>query len=361
MQSLDYPFATPPEPGQTRQVATGVHWLRMPIDSPLDHINLYLLEAPHGWWIIDTGVHSPQVREHWRRLIGSWRKPLLGIIVTHMHPDHVGQAGWLTREYQVPLYMTRGEYLQAWALGAALSSDDLAATTHQYYRRAGMADRQIEAIHQRARKIGDWWAPLPCAYRRLQEGDRLRIGTRSWQIRIGQGHSLEHACLYCEQDKMLISGDQVLPKITPNVSLGPMEPEANPLALWLDSLRELLKLPADTLVLPAHNMPFRGLHERLNYLLQHHEACMGDLLEACRTPRTAMELVPRMFRRKLDLPQLSMALGECLAHLQLLLSRGHMERHLDEQGVFRYQAISARGLQQADGPQLERLDQPVRA
>ncbi len=217
----------------------------------------------------------------------------------------------------------------------------------------------VEQMKQNFRGFGSVCGKLPGAYRRLEEDDYLTIGGVRWRVIVGSGHSPEHACLYSAELNILISGDQVIPRITSNVSVSPMEPTANPLRAWLSSHEKFIQqLPADALVLPAHNTPFTGLHHRLRYLIQHHEDHLLALEEACQEPKTALELLPVLFKRKLDESQIGLALGECVAHLNYLTWRGQFQRQEDEDGRYRFlsvddtlaQRLHPGGIAQNDGP-----------
>ena len=177
---------------------------------------------------------------------------------------------------------------------------------------------------------------LPDSFHRLNDGDELRIGDHVWRVVVGSGHSPEHACLYCPELKLMISGDQVLPKITTNVSVWFEQPWANPLGLYLDSLRRFEPMAAETLVLPSHGRPFRGLHARLAGLRDHHDARLAETLDALAEPRSAAALVPLLFQRELDTHQLTFALGEALAHLHFLEADGRVRREVGEDGVHRF-------------------------
>jgi glyoxylase-like metal-dependent hydrolase (beta-lactamase superfamily II) len=360
MIELEYPYAAHPEPGTAVEVAPGVHWICMPMGTgSLNHINLYLLDDRDGWYVVDTGLPLESVRSQWHSLFGTVLRgrPVKGVICTHMHPDHTGQAGMLTDHFECPLLMSQLEYLHArlMAAGGPMQFGSWQGLTH--YRRAGVDAALLERMRQmweamtaaRETSMADTEASsagpprmglsLPPSYTRLRDGDVLDIGTNEWRVVVGAGHSPEHACLFSRKLGILISGDQVLPVITSNVSVQPTEPEANPLRQWLASHERFLALPADALVLPAHNLPFRGLRPRLNQLIHHHEDRMLACEEHCLEPRTAVELLPVLFKRELDQRQMMMALGEALAHLNLLIHRNRIERQLHEDGVYRYRSI----------------------
>lgn len=341
MTDLHYPFSTPPEPGDWLPVADGVYWLRMSLPMALDHINLYVLDDEDGWWIIDTGMGLDSTQEAWERLFADKMsaKPVKGIIVTHMHPDHVGQAGWLCDKWRAPLYMSFGEYYNARAF-STMTRDTLGWTTRQYYHQAGLTTEYLDQMRAKFRGFGSIVEPVPMAYNRLREGDVLHIGGREWQVMIGSGHSPEHVCLLNARDNLLFSGDQIIPRITSNISVMAVEPSANPLKDWFDSLARFQRdLPAETLVFPAHNTPFTGVQARLQYLVDHHEDHLQAVEEACLTPRKAVEMLPVLFSREIDSSQMSLALGEAVAHLNYLVTAGRLVRELDEQGVNVYTVV----------------------
>jgi glyoxylase-like metal-dependent hydrolase (beta-lactamase superfamily II) len=325
------------------EVAPGIRWLRMPLPMALDHINLYLLEDDDGWWIIDTGIGFGPTQELWQQIFDRelGGKPIKAVLCTHMHPDHVGQAGWICDKWRVPLYMTMGEYMSARTY-SKMTVDDLSWTSERYYRSAGMDADYFPAMKARFRGFGSVVEKMPGAYRRLEHSDYLTIGGVRWRVVVGSGHSPEHACLYSAALNVLISGDQVIPRITSNVSVSPGEPEGNPLRQWLASHQSFLEqLPADSLVLPAHNTPFFGLHDRLRFLVQHHEDHLLALEDACREPHSAYQLLPVLFKRELDEQQIDMALGECVAHLNYLTLRGQLQREEDAEGVYRYLSVDS--------------------
>lgn len=337
--SLDFPFPEAPAPGTCLPVAPGILWVRMPLPIALDHINLYLLEDDDGWAIVDTGMKGSSTQAHWEQIFatGLGGKPVTKVIVTHMHPDHVGQAGWLTERWKAPCYMTFGEYFAGRTFSSPVPQHDSWAM-EQHLIGTGMPRAYYEKVRKGAMDFSSLVEPLPRAYRRIREGQFLKIGKHRWQIMIGEGHSPEHACLYCAELGILLSGDQIIPNISSNVSVTSLEPEGNPLQCWLESLDRFRELPADTLVLPAHKLPFYGIHARINSLIQHHEKQMATLLEACATPQSALALLPVLFKAELDNSQMMMALGECLAHLRLMEERDWVTRTRDENGVYQYLA-----------------------
>lgn len=337
-----YLYDSVPEHGTTREIVPGVRWLQMPLPMALDHINLYLLEDSDGWWVIDTGMKVGPTQALWEKIFATELdgKPVKAVLSTHYHPDHIGMAGWLCEHWRVPFYMTQAEYLSGLSF-SRMGKDDYGWTAELHMRRSGYSEEQITQSKDSFGGFGSVIHPMPTAFRRLCDGDRLSINGSSWRVIVGRGHSPEHACLYNESLNILISGDQVIPRITSNISVMGSEPEANPLRDWLHSLDHLLEeLPADSLVLPAHNAPFTGLHRRLRYLIEHHEDHLLALEEACLDrSQTAVDLLPVLFKRKLDKHSLGLAVGECIAHLNYLMYRGQVERSLDDQGRYHYHSV----------------------
>ena len=325
-----------PASGSFCEVAADVYWLRMPLPFALDHINLYILEADEGLYVVDTGVQSERSKAIWQQVLGALGKPVAGVIATHMHPDHCGLVGWLCQTYKVPLYMSALEYYGAIAYFSPYPGADTSVEV-DYFVRAGLSQAEAQSFVSDHSKYVDSVAPIPLAYRRLQAGKSLRIGNRQWQILTYGGHSPEHVCLFDAEANLLIGGDQILPYISPNIGVYSREPEAQPLTEYLRSLEQLKQLPADTLVLPAHNQPYTGLHTRCDELAEHHQALLDRLLAHCKTPRSLMACLPVLYERKLSGQMLFFALAEGLAHLNHLLKTGLVTRQCDEQGVYRYQ------------------------
>ncbi|MEQ8859861.1 MAG: MBL fold metallo-hydrolase [Pseudomonadales bacterium] len=356
MSGLQYPYDAHPKPGTTVEVAPGVRWLTMPMGGSLNHINLYLLEDQHGWWVVDTGLPLADIGGLWHEIFANelGGRPVVGVICTHMHPDHVGQCTMITDHFRCPLYMTRAEYYQARAFSGSGPGHHASWIGRDFYVRAGMPGDYLEDLRQQWQQrasSGMSMPEMPSGYQRLEHGDVLTIGGQPWQVVVGSGHSPEHACLYSPSLKILLSGDQILPIITSNVSVHPTEPEANPLKDWMESHDRLLKLPGDLLVLPAHNLPFYGIRERLRALISHHEDRMLAIEEHCVEPALAKDLLPVLFSRELDPRQMMMALGEAIAHLHLLMHRNRIERTLGEDGHYHFLAID---------PDLDRRSHPER-
>ncbi|MGE5162163.1 MAG: MBL fold metallo-hydrolase [Betaproteobacteria bacterium] len=351
---LHYPWPDVPALGAWTTLRAGVHWVRMPLPFALDHINLWVLDDEvdgcPGYTVVDSGITSDVTKQAWEQLFGGpfGGLPMVRLLCTHFHPDHFGLAWWLTSggdqaRWKAPLWMSATEYAfgRFLSLGADQTTGDSAAN---HFARNGLTDPDALA-KVRARGSGHYPKLVPStppSFRRVQDGDEIAVGPaharRVFRAIVGFGHAPEHVSLFCEDDRLLISGDMVLPRISTNVSVFDLEPDGNPLPRYLHSLDRLLLLPADTLVLPSHGKPFTGLHARIAQQHAHHAERLAEVHAACATPQTAASIVPLLFKRALDLHQTTFALGEALAHLHALWHEGRVARRLDEGGVYRFEA-----------------------
>jgi len=349
-QKLHYPFGDElPAPGAALEVAPGVRWVRMPLPFALDHIHLWLLrdrdgDGREGWAIVDCGVADDATRTAWEQVFARHLDglPVLRVIVTHMHPDHIGNAAWLCERWNCRLWISATDWNAA-RIASQSTTGFGGEHAAAFFRMHGLVDPQAIA---KVRARGGYYASMvpevPRQFRRLMDGQVLRIGDHAWRCIAGYGHAPEHIALHCEALGVLVSGDMVLPRISTNVSVIDIEPEADPLPLYLASIERMRALPAGTLVLPSHGRPFTGLHERIAQLLRHHEERFADTLAACRArPCSAADLLPVLFRRALDLHQTTFAMGEAIAHLHALAGRGLLRARTDADGVRRFEATGA--------------------
>ena len=358
-QELDYPLKdTLPQPGATLELAPGVKWLRMALPFALDHINLWLLrdemEDPRrpgskiqGWSVVDCCVSRAESMAQWEALFASELEglPVLRVIVTHMHPDHIGLAAWICQRWTTPSHVCRLWVSATDHHAAMLASQSTTGfggeSAARFFASHGMTDEpSLESIRGRSAYYPNLVPEVPASYCRLMDGLEFSIGGRSWRCISGYGHAPEHIALYCGEAGILISGDMVLPRISTNVSVYDMEPESNALTLFLTSIDKFLPLPVDTLVLPSHGKPFRGLHVRIRQLHDHHRDRLEEVMQACSArPCSAADILPIMFKRKLDLHQTTFAMGEAVAHLHAPWYEGQLTRCLGEDGIYRFSAV----------------------
>jgi glyoxylase-like metal-dependent hydrolase (beta-lactamase superfamily II) len=326
--TIVFPNPVPPKPGESIEIRPGVFWARFPLPFRLDHVNVYLIEDGEGLALIDAGIDNPPSRAAWEALLAGPLKgrKLTRIIVTHFHPDHVGLAGWLCERFGLKLAMSETEYLIA--LNIRLDPQGLRSEPYRtFYRSHGLTDESTELLLGNGLQYLRMVSPPPRTFFRLIAEERLMIGERKFEVMAGAGHSPEQVMLYSAADNFILCGDQVLAKISPNVSVEAMDPEGDPLGAYLRSLATLKrKLPEDVLVLPGHNLPFIGLRARADELIAHHEARCMAILEACKEgPQTVAELVPVIFGRNIDDPhQLVFAFSEALAHVNILVRGGRL-------------------------------------
>jgi glyoxylase-like metal-dependent hydrolase (beta-lactamase superfamily II) len=308
------------------EVAPGVLRVTMPLPFALDHVHVWLLEDGDGWTLVDTGIRDRASRARWERLeselLGG--RPVQRILCTHHHPDHIGLAAWLAGRWGAEIWCSQGEWLVARI--ATLESPETAAEETAYYLRAGVPPAQVQRLEPQTHSYRQLVAPVPAGHRVIRDGESIAIGGTEWRVVVGRGHTPEHACLIAPERSLFLAGDQVLPQISPNVSVWAFDPEAEPLSEFLETLAALHRLPDDLLVLPSHGPPFRGLHRRLDELVLHHRERLDLALAACAEPRTAWEVMQALFPMKLDPHQTSFALGESLAHLRYLTTRGLLSR-----------------------------------
>lgn len=322
-------------------LAEGILWLRLALPFKLDHINLWLLDDGPSWTLVDTGYGDARTTAVWDGLLaggGILGKPLGRILATHFHPDHLGQAGRLCRAFDLPLLMSRSEWLTGRMLQLDTSEEFVAAGLAQD-RRAGLDPDLVARRRDRGNAYRPGVTPVPASIEILEAGDEFAAGGTRWRVMIGRGHSPEMVTLYSAERRILIGADQLLPRITPVVGLWPTSPERDPLGSFVRSIEQYEALPEDVLVLPSHERPYRGLRPRLGQLRAHHRARLEETLALCRQPTTAATVMAELFPKELDLHQIGFALAETLAHLVALEREGRVVRRRDAQGVEHWQAV----------------------
>jgi glyoxylase-like metal-dependent hydrolase (beta-lactamase superfamily II) len=326
-EEIRYLHEAAPEAGGVMTIAPGLLWLRLPLPFVLNHVNCWLTDNGDSWSIIDTGADRPDTRGHWEAVLAGplADKPVDRLICTHGHPDHIGLAGWLCEKLEVSLTMTLAEWL-APQLWREQGMKPMREEEKRGYARNGVSERALEKMMQ-AREASPFRNhPLPMSVKRIRDGEVLRFAGRTWTVLVNGGHAEEHASFFCAEDKILIAGDQILPRISPVVGVYTSQPWGDPLKDYLASLRRLATLPADTLVLPSHGLPFHGLHARIAQLEQHHEKRLTELEALMDAPKNGVELAKGLFADAVAKGQLMMAMAETLAHANYLVGVGRARR-----------------------------------
>lgn len=335
--ALSFPWEEPPAPGEVREVADGILWLRLPLPMKLDHVNIYILDDGDGWAVIDTGLNWKKARAGWEAALSGplAGKPVRRVLLTHHHPDHIGLAGWFAGR-GAEIVTTR----TAWLFGRMLTLDHTERYGERHIdfrRKAGVTGAALEAYAaEKPFNFSECVAPIPLGFTGIGEGDVLRIGGRDWTVRLGQGHAPDHATLW--SGDVVLTGDQAIPGISPNIGVYPTEPEADPLSGWIESCTRLAAhATPDQLALPGHKLPFRGLPWRLQQQVENHLSAFGRILEALEgREATAVELMPTIFKRDVEGNQQGLALVEAVAHMNHLHRAGRVTRRLDAEGAWRY-------------------------
>lgn len=336
-KGLHFPFDTPPAYGEVLEIADGILWVRVPLPYRLDHVNAYLIKDGANWTIIDTGINTREAIAVWESLFAG---PLTGfnitrVVVTHHHPDHIGLAGWLCRRFGAELLTSQSAYMTSRVISLAPHETGL-RQYYDFYIGHGLTEESAGIVAIQGSEYLRRVADLPPTFLRLMQGDRLTIGGHEFRVLSVDGHAAESIMLYCEQDKLLFAADQVLEKISPNISVFAGEPNGDPLGHYLRSLRFMRnELPRDLLVIPGHRRPFYGLHARCRELEQHHEERCDAIRNACLVaPHSVADLVPILFIRKLDAHQMSFAFTETLAHVNRLVRRSELQAILQDGKLF---------------------------
>ena len=338
---LVFPFPDAPAEGEAIEVAKGVLWARLPLPMALDHVNVFAFEDPEGWTIVDTGFDTGKTRRIWEKLLAGplGGKPVVRVIVTHHHPDHVGLAGWFQRDHGAELVTTR----TAWLFARMLLLDEQMEPVDEtlaYWRAAGM-DREVyeKRLTERPFNYADIVADMPLGFKRIKEGSRIRFGGRDWDVRIGNGHAPEHATLWSADGELVIGGDQLLATISPNLGVYATEPDADPVGDWLEANERLRQYATpNQLVLPGHKLPFTGLPTRMRQLIDNHHSALRRLEEFLSDPHTAGECFPPLFKREIKGGEYGLALVEAVGHLNHLLHEGRATRTKREDGAWVWRA-----------------------
>jgi glyoxylase-like metal-dependent hydrolase (beta-lactamase superfamily II) len=339
---LTFPIPVAPAPGTVSDIAPGIRWLRLPLPYRLDHVNIYLIENEGGWTALDSGLGDEACKQAWLAALAGPLKdqPLRSLIVSHYHPDHVGLANWLCEQHDIELTMPRPEYLHTLLLQFA-PADYGVDVYRPFYQRHGLSAEATEIVLSRGHEYLKRTTGVPASYHRIKHNDRIAVAEREFHVLTGGGHALEQAMLYRPEESLFFAADQVIARISPNVSVHPMEPDLDALGIYLASLKAIRStVNPDVLVLPGHGLPFHGLHDRVEELTAHHAQRCAEIAIACKTePLSVAEIVPHLFTRPLDAHQTGFAFGEVLAHVNHMLGRTELRLEPDDHGVDRYRTI----------------------
>jgi len=340
---IRFPWENPPEAGAAIEVAPGVLWLRLPLPMKLDHVNVYALADDDGWTIVDTGFATNRTRAIWAELLAGplAGRPVARVLATHHHPDHIGLAGWFQSDHGAELLTTRTAWLFARMLVLDLHETPVPENI-AYWRRAGMdPDLLAQRATERPFNFADVVAPMPLGFTRLREGQQITLAGRRWLVRMGNGHAPEHATLWSLDDNLVIGGDQLLPGISANLGVYATEPEADPIADWLESCTRLAPFAReDQLVLPGHKLPFTGLPTRLRQMAENHHGALDRLRRHLSEPRKASDCFPPLFKREIAPEIYGLALVEAVAHLNHLHQTGLARRWMGDDGAWRWQSLT---------------------
>ena len=330
------------------QIMDGLLQLRVPIpNNPLGWVLPYLIEGDDGWTLVDSGWNVPEAFDALEQQLndaGVGFRNLRTLLVTHIHPDHYGLAGQVKERSgaKVIIHQRERDLIRS----RYRNPSQLLATMGDWLVMHGVPRESNEDLKTSAMPVRAFVDPVE-PDQVVWGGERLPIGRFEFEVWWTPGHSPGHICFLERGKKFILTGDHVLPTITPNVSIHP-EQQGNPLGDYIASLKRLEDLDV-TRVLPAHEYSFEDLRGRLLEIERHHEdrldemvACVGD------GPTTAFEVARKIKWVTGSLDSFSpwmqrAALGETLAHLDYLVLEQRLSRRM-EGGVQYYERPNPRPL-----------------
>ncbi|MFL2812475.1 MAG: MBL fold metallo-hydrolase [Paracoccaceae bacterium] len=337
MKTIKFPVEIFPTDKKVFKIQEGVYWVKLILPSMISHVNAYILDDTDGITIVDTGLSCNSCINSWRYILRNdfKNRDVKRVIVTHHHPDHMGLMGWFKENFNTEVWTSRS----SWLTGRMLTLDYKKVVSKEslnFWVSSGMSSELLEKKRiEKPFNFGDFVKKIPLGYRRIVEDEELMIGNKKWFVKLTDGHAPEQVILFCPDLKIFISADQLLPGISPNISVYPTEPTADPLSEYLKSCDKLLKVKdLDYLVLPGHNLPFYGLNIRIKQIVDHHKSALKRIEEYIdKNPKSAYDIFPALFKRKIKDSEMVLALGESVAHLNYLFNNGIIKREINEKGV----------------------------
>jgi glyoxylase-like metal-dependent hydrolase (beta-lactamase superfamily II) len=335
----------PPPHGGFIEIAPRIWWARLPLPMRLNHVNVYLFEDDDGWTIFDAGVADGASRDAWESILSGLvrDRPIRRVIVSHFHTDHVGLAGWLCDRFDAEFLMSQTEYLLARVFQQNYSVESVRRQV-RFFHGGGLPLAAAEGIaRSRLGNLG-YHEPMPPQFERLAAGQFITLAGRRWTVLTGGGHAVEQVMLHCKEDGIFLAADQVMAEISPNISVGTLQPGGNPLRDFFISLDQIkAEIPAGVMVLSGHRRAFFGLHRRIDELKSHHQGRCDAILAAIDGKElTVLDLVPIVFGRSFEGDIVASAMGEALAHANYLAYDGRLDKFADAAGHVRFAAAARR-------------------
>ena len=322
-----------PEFGTVTKVADDLFWARFTLPFRLNHINLYIIDTPDGWVLIDAGINAETTAAQWRALLDGplATQPVHKIIVTHHHVDHIGFAGPLCEMTGAPLFMSAGEETKArWLLEQ--DDEDFAKLVERTYRAYGLDEANCALARSDKGRFARHVAPIPQAAH-LKAGDKILSRNGCFEVRLDEGHSQSHIGLIDQERGLYIAMDFLLPRISPNISVDLRDLSKDLLGAYLSYLDGIKQMDESWHIFPGHDWPFtKGASRAKDLISHHHERLDALCIAAANGPLTVDEAMGTLFGKRFEAHELYFASGEARAHLTHLVATGRMNLHKDMNG-----------------------------
>ena len=317
-------------------IAENIYQVRLPLPFALNHVNCYLLRDDEGWTMLDAGLNWPDLHQAWQAAFAALQIDLSDIrriVLTHMHPDHFGMAGHFQARTGAPVYLSPREAELAQIVW--VENGWRQELSSGFWQQAGVTGAVLATVTSQTDRLRQMTMPHPTTVTMLPPGATITMAGRPWQVLHAPGHADGQIIFYDAADQLLLSGDQVLMKITPNIGLWPTT-ALNPLERYLHSLAELAKLPV-RLALPGHGRLIEDWAARLAELQTHHQLRLAKMADAAADGVSALAVAQRVFNfHNFSEHEVRFAVAETLAHLEYLVDRGELNWHA-ENGMRLYQ------------------------